>query len=192
VRQCGTYGLRTCGERVCPKCSSKIAKQNADKALFALGGFKHPAFLTLTLPSHGPARLEGCLNAFRVGLQTWRRRAVVSKALAGGVGGIEPHLDRNAVCWAVHAHLLLDAVAPALDVDALRSTWLDVTGGRGRLLVPNGGYGVKSPARAAAYATKKDDWAPAPGAIPDRAAALLMQSMRRKRLLLAWGTGRRS
>jgi hypothetical protein len=158
--------------------------------LFALGGFKHPAFLTLTLPSQGPARLEGCLNAFRVGLLTWRRRAAVSKLVSGGVGGIEPHLDRKQVLWAVHSHLLLDSTALALNVEALREAWTDVTGGRGRLLEPPGGPVVKSPARAAAYATKRDDWAPAPGALPERAMALLVKSIKGKRLMVAWGTGR--
>lgn len=190
VRQCGSFGARRCHDRRCPRCTAAVATNNARRALFALGGFKFPAFLTLTLPSHGPARLEGCLHAFRAGLVTWRRRVAVKGLIAGGIGGIEPHLDRNQMLWAVHAHLLLDGATPGLNVDPLRAGWLDVTGGRGRLLVPNGGAAVKSPARAAAYATKRDDWAPPPGALPERALAQLVRSIKGKRLLVVWGTAR--
>jgi hypothetical protein len=90
----------------------------------------------------------------------------------------------------VHAHLLLDSVGPALDVDVLRRAWVDVTGGRGRLLEPNGGIAVKSPARAAAYATKSDDWAPPAGSLPERAFALLVRSIKGKRLFVVWGSAR--
>lgn len=204
IRSCGLYGGRRCHDRSCPSCARAKASKRGRLALFALGGFTHRLFVTLTLPSRGPFALGATLSDKRKFLLTWRRRSVVASAIAGGVGGIEPHLDRERVLWAVHSHLVLDSRVPELDFAPLAEQWDAITGGRGRLLIPNGGPEVRSPSRAAAYITKSDDSCPLPGAIPLRALSVLMgfapaeaverrdAGIRGKRLFIAWGTGRRA
>ena len=190
VRACGTFGNRRCGERLCPSCKKATASVNKDLALLAVARFPAPHFVTLTLPSRGPFRLGDAIGEFRARLVVWRRRAVIARVVRGGVGGVEPHLDRARVLWAVHAHLILDVVAQAIDWPVLGEEWARITSDRGLLLLPRGGSRVRSLVDAARYVTKPDDWCPDPGELPLRALEELAKGMRGKRVMVAWGTGR--
>jgi hypothetical protein len=187
-----SYQMYTCKDALCPSCAKDRARRNAARALVAIHRFRTPHFVTITLPSAGPFDLGGTLERFRQSLTIWRRRTGVATRILGGIGSVEPRLDRAQALWAVHAHLVVDSTSAALDLGSLREVWDDVTDGRGRLLEPRGGTPLRSPRDAAKYSTKGLDWSPPAGELPLRALEALMLSIRRKRQLICWGTARES
>jgi len=189
VRECGAVSRRVCKLPYCPSCGARKAARNADLAIVAAARFERPIFATLTRPTEGPFRLAAGLDHYRDALLRWRRSNPVARVVRGGVGGLEPHLDRARSLWAVHAHLLLDVTA-SVDLDDLAERWGIATGDRGLFLISAKGADVESLTDSARYATKARDWCPPPGALPLTALNALFRAMRGRRVLIAWGTGR--
>jgi hypothetical protein len=148
--------------------------------------YRYPQFVTLSLPTQGPWRLDAGVRALRHAVTRWRRRAPVWKVIRAGVGGIEPHLDTKQVLWAVHAHIVVDTFEPTPDFADPNDVWDEITLGRGYLLKPEQGFPVVSLPKAVHYVRKPDDWFPAPGVLPLRALKELLDATHRRQPWLHW------
>jgi hypothetical protein len=177
--------------RLCPRCGRELAARRAERAAAVVSSFASPRFVTLELVSEGFFGLAKGLDSFRDALRRLRRQRSVARRVRGAVAGLEPHYARDgSQLWAIHAHLILDAVEP-FEAGPIAEAWHELVGDRGSLLVPPQGSVVDNAEAAARYLTKSADWCPAPHSLPLSALRQLTRSMRSRHTYYSWGTGRR-
>ena len=173
-----------CHDRFCIPCASArqaIIRRNLDHYL----ADRPHRFLTLTVRSSGEPLLE-LLKRLYTAFRRLRSRAFWKQRVRGGVAFLELTYNPQRQSWNPHLHAMLDG--KYLDLQALSKTWLAVTGDsmnvkinliRQRKEVTN--YITK-------YATK-----PLPASVIRCSPALdeCLQALRRRRMILTFGTWKR-
>jgi hypothetical protein len=180
----------TCGLRAhCPSCSERFARRSAARLALAGARMANPTLALFTSPAWNLWSLSQALDRLQVGLRTLRRRKLFSWVV-GGAGSIEPKLANNGTQWNVHAHCLLDVPdqPPGEWLGEVNAVWRKLAGGTFTLepvrnLQALSNYAFKT-------APRDKDYAPAVGSLDLGRFRVLLWGLYRRRLYIAWGTGR--
>lgn len=145
--------------------------------------------MVFSAPSGTVWELPRSLDALGEGLVVLKRRRFFARCVLGGAGALHPKLDESGRAWSAHLHLALD-VAPGaeLDLERVRGIWFQLTGGEVHDQPLRSAWGWCGYAMRAG---RSKDYAPATGEMDLRRFALLLRGIHRRRLIVAWGTGRR-
>lgn len=192
--------IATCKNRLCPSCSQTIADNNYHKVRSIVSSFENPRTYLVTMPKM--YNLSIALSIFRKSFAKLRNLAEIKRNVKGGISALEIKYDYAEYKWDVHCHLILDT--NGFNIDYIKKKWREYTKLKGKNWTGQFEH-HKNPMLNKSkmngfitYITKPDTWCPQPSVSESsidlnslRMLEKILEAMKYRKLLIAWGTGYR-
>lgn len=184
VLRCSTF---ECRDRLCPKCAQTRSREHRNLVSKTVQKMTKPVLSVFKVysSSFSALALSRAYGRLRRGISNLRRLKSF-RDIRVGIGRIEavPVLLGGKRVWHVHAHMLLDAAATALDAREVRKDFRNCT------KVRNSDFDfedIRSELAVIRYITKARDVCPAPGVLDLQALSDLAFASRGREVLIRWG-----